>query len=203
MPPAKTTLRFVLISCILYAVLMAPWPGLRSGVGSAYRACGNAIFGGMSDRGTISYRVHPEPHENIDTQVVLINRETNKGTKLKSSSRYTIYHRPALVASLVLATPMPWRRKYKALIAGLILTYALILLGQGLWLIEYGSRDAVAIFDTGPTQIAVVRTLNKILVNIPTTHLVFPVLIWAVVAVRRDDWITVEPTAETASGEAR
>lgn len=203
MPPARVTARFVLVCCVLYAGFMAPWPGLEAAVARAYRAYGNAVFGHMSERGTISFRPHPEPRENIDTQVVLINRPTGKGTKLGSSSRYTIYHRPALVASLVLATPMPWRRKYKALIAGLVMTYALIALGQAMWLVDYGSREAVGIFEPGPTQSAVVRTVNKVLVNIPTTHLVFPVLIWVLVAVRRDDWLATEQPAAAQSRNPR
>jgi exosortase/archaeosortase len=100
----------------------------------------------------------------------------------------TGYLPTAEVLALILATPIPWVRKWKALLAGLVLVHVLVLLRVLVVLIfGFSAAGAVALFHPGPlARSALTMLFNVVAVGISFTY-VAPVFLWIAVAIRQQE----------------
>ena len=98
----------------------------------------------------------------------------------------------AFVASLILATPIPWSRRWRALLWGFVLVSACVLLRFVPWLFDsFSKNDPINLFALDPFWRRVVRHGYKFLVLGVAGAYVLPLPIWALVSFRRGDWATV------------
>jgi hypothetical protein len=117
----------------------------------------------------------------------------DKNKQLKAGSfdvntRYRGYIPTVLLISLVLASPVPWKRRLFALIAGLILITAFIMLKQWIHLvficqqIEWLKMDDFSARQKSITEFVYLNYINTIGPSLFVT-----VVVWLVVTFRIDD----------------
>jgi hypothetical protein len=129
----KTLGCFVLRFAVLFALLVWPWPGLRSTVSAGLRAQVRLLLGAMLPRQ--SFRVEPYSevrHSNLDTLVVMADQKkvgsaggpSAVGITFDSASQ--VWMPFAMLIALTLAAPLPWANRFKALLVGGLVIQALV-----------------------------------------------------------------------------
>jgi hypothetical protein len=195
MQPPKTTKRlitgFFLRLVLAYAAFMAAWPLLKTPYSAWHRTAGNACLSPITSRGVISFQRAPGNDPVRDT-VIYIQDPQTPGAELlvPISARYTGYMPTAFTASLILATPIPWRRRFTALLIAMILVHVFILGWLTLSLIDEMSNPAA------PFQLAQFTEMDKRILRFVVTNFVesviatayvVPIFIWIIAAFRRRD----------------
>ena len=103
---------------VFNALLMVPWPGVREAYGTLYRGMGNLLFRTFGSSGRVYFSaVDPPPtdKDHKDTLLVLENlRSGGRSTPMERNVRKDGYLPTAFAVSLILATPVPWRRRLVA-----------------------------------------------------------------------------------------
>ncbi|MFQ5458959.1 MAG: hypothetical protein ACE5FC_11000, partial [Myxococcota bacterium] len=206
MPPPEKLAKFFLASLVVYAVLMAPWPGLQRGYAAVFRAAGNVClsrfwFWPQSSVRFMDIRsIRPgdlapgapefAPTAEMDTLMELRTRGTPQVGYLRTSSRYVGYSPMVLMVALLVATPLPWPRRARALLWGMLLIHAFIALRVTLTLTANGfaADKAYALFHPGRFVTGLLTRTETILSDDPAASYVIPVFIWLLVAFRPRLW---------------
>lgn len=213
MPPSKLLIRFFLFAALLFAVLMAPWPGLERGYAALFRTGGDVLFSrtywfwtqgrvrfldldaedlvGQINAvipGQLPPGVKPPPSSGVkDTLMVLMNTSTPASTgQLRTSSRYIAYVPTVMVMALILATPLSKSRRIRALVWGFVGIHAFVALRVSLTLAAKGfaAEKVYALVDLGPTLSGMLRRCETLLSDDPTISFVVPAFLWFVLAMR-------------------
>ncbi len=98
---------------LVYGVLMGLWPVVRGGYRELFRTGGESFFGAL---GSIRFEGLPQAEGLNDTKIFVTNRTSGQSTWIKVSSRHVGYASTAAVLGLILASPIPWSRRVRALI---------------------------------------------------------------------------------------
>lgn len=195
MLPIKTPKRIIsglfLRLILVYTVLMAAWPLLKGPYSAWHRAVGNTCLSLITSRGIISFQRAPVDDVVRDTVIHIQDRRTPGAELLVPiSARYTGYMPIAFTVSLVLATPIPWRRRVASLIIAVILAHLFILIWLALSLLDEMSNPA-APFQLDQFTDIDKRILRFIVTNfvesVIATAYVVPIFIWIIAAFRRKD----------------
>lgn len=209
-PAAMFLLRFLLV----FLLLLAPLSVTKRAYASLLRFGGTCLFASFPPNGTVhffptstltpedvpkGYKL-PAPDRGLDIHLKLTSRSSRTHmTILHTNSRYIAYVPTAFVAALILATPIPWPRKWRALLWGMLLVSAFVALKFAVWLVfAFARNDPVAMFHFGPFGRGVMRHLYSVIVTgVPGTY-IFPLPIWILVTFRRADWprLTQPPTTK-------
>ena len=109
-------------------------------------------------------------------------------------SRDAGYGPAVLITALILATPIPWRRRCVALCWGIPLVHGFAALQFALTLLLIGTQSGVSLYVLSPfwhkaLAVSVAISQNR------TTWLVAPIPIWILVSFRRSDWLAILGTA--------
>jgi hypothetical protein len=185
-PPARRIAGFGLRFLLVYGVLVAAWPLLARFYRPAYCALGNVLFGG----GEASARFRPlAGAKDLDVEV----RLTKRGPPLvsavmKNDSRLVGYMPLISLVALVLASPIPWKRRRTALGLGLVLVTAFVAVRMSIPIRRDFSRpDALQVHQPGAFGRWLLDVSERALLDAPASFFVVPVLIWVLVALRRED----------------
>jgi hypothetical protein len=185
-------LGFLLRFVAIFGLLIAPWPGLNQAYSRYFQSLGQMVFNpaGETQRMVIfspaSGRI-----PGMDTRMVLENAaladSTGRGLveSTEIDSRSIGWVPTALTVALVLATPIPWRRRLVALAGGLVLIHLFIFFTLQSW-IWNNSTDLSLLALSGFAQ-RVVGELNYALMNQLGVSFSVPVIIWILVTFRRQD----------------
>lgn len=164
---------------IVFGLLMAPWPGVFRAYAPAYRATGNLLFGSFGTQGTVQLRdaARRDPHH--DTELVLRNWQTD-AEKVYAGSSMKAYEPTAFLTALILATPIPWRRRWRAAAWGLGIVCVYAALRTGVFLLfAFSGNDDLAVFSPGPLGRSVISFLYWVLGESYAGSLIVPLPIWA------------------------
>ena len=187
--------RFV---CV-YALLLAPWPGGDELYGAYFRAMGEMVFARESGNRIVLFEFHPVQHgfTTLNTRMTMGNRalvdSTGKGpaAMVELDTRSIGWVPTALTIALILASPIPWRRRALALLAGLILVHAFILLTIQAWIWNHAPDLSLA--TTTPFWSVVTDGLEYTLLTQLGASFSVPVLIWILVTFQRPDHEAKQP----------
>jgi len=126
---------------LLYALLIAPWPGLSEIYASFYQAAVQiAIISTDPERSVLVAPAGRSPGSDdrpaLDTHILTRMPGAPRASKaggleLIRSSRYSGYLPTILTLALILATPLPWRRRAAALCGGLLLVTLFVAIMPG------------------------------------------------------------------------
>lgn len=183
MLPSRSISGFVVRFLLLYGVLVALWPMLSSGYASLFRSGGELVLGRFGSGGLVRFRDLPQPEGMDDTRILLKARGSHEWTWMKLSTRHVGFTSTAVLVALVLATPVPWRRRARALLWAMLLIHLfitlrlLIMIAFGMSLNESGADALPDSFlarclAAGSLSVSVGQGLSYIA----------PVLIWVLVA---------------------
>jgi hypothetical protein len=186
MLPSKPVKTFCACFLLFFGLSLVPWPGLPAVCGDYFRAVGRLVF--VSDTGPRSLEFGSL--EDHDTRIVIINRGLMKPdgsgpVRNLDLDSFNFTWRPvSLLLALILASPVSWPRRMRALVAGgvCLQMFLLFVLGFAIW---EESTD-VALVSLSPFWKQAADNSAHVLVG--QLNIAAPFLIWLVVTFRREDF---------------
>lgn len=190
MLPARAIGRFVLILGFSYALLMWPWPGVQSTYASGFRAGYQLLLGSYGREGSVQFIATEGTDKVNDTGLIFRNRRTGKELWAKLSSGLG-YAPAAFFTALLLATPLPLRRRARAFVWGMLLLHAVVALTLYLYIVHvFGSQPKLSTDLLSPFWQKTLGDLVRLVLTVSFYGLATATLVWALVTFRRDD---IEP----------
>lgn len=189
---SKTLVLFLVKAALIYGVLSLPFSFYDASYGKFYRKMAGSFFSSFRETGFVRFREMPDPAK---TRVNLGNKlQIRPGGKAHTAfvdinTRYLGYIPTILIASLALASPVPWKRRLIALAAGLILVTLMIMFKQWialLWLSEVSPFLELTHF-TGLGK-KILTFLNTFIAESSSSLLYFVVGVWLLVTFRISDF---------------
>ena len=183
----------------LYVLLIVPWPGSRDFYGSYLCAVAKTVLSTNSGRRILRFEQVPKAKRNrtLDTRITVANREqldasgSGRAVMLDFDSRGIGWMPTALLLSLVISTPIPWRRRAWAVFWGLLAIHAFVLfsLEAYIWN-ESDTSSGLDLVTFSPFWKTVGNGLEETLITQLGASFVVPMLVWILVTFRADDiWI--------------
>ena len=178
----------MMLALLIYCLLIVAWPGMIDGYRWCFRAGGNLVFSSFG-----SSAVYFEPFSSNeygkDTTLTLVKQRPFRARGATEISVSYIGYRPtAFMLALVLATPVPWRRKLYILFWCLVWLNIFVVLRVLLSLYaSFGGTDPRSLLMLGANTKFAVHVLHHIFVMAPAAHYMVPGFIWILVAFRRGD----------------
>ena len=178
---------FVIRLLMIYGVFCIPWPGVRQGYAALYRGAGNGLFGSFGSEGVVRFRPLQAGQGRFDSEIQVGKRGSPYLRTTQYDSTSAGYLPMAETIALVLATPIPWRRRWEALLYGVLLANGFVALRVYILLLHwFSSEQPWALYKPGQFWNEVLANVHGFTVPPACTFLV-PVLIWILVTFRRED----------------
>jgi hypothetical protein len=99
----------------------------------------------------------------------------------------------ALLVCLVLCSPIPWRRRLRSLLIGLLLVQVFVACRVAVLIAFALSKETpLQLYHPGPLVLGVMRWLYDTLTKGNTLSFAAPLLFWVLVSFRREDWKLLE-----------
>jgi len=199
---AGFTLRFVLV----LTLLMLAWTCLKQPYAALYRGMGNLLFVRFGPEGRVLMRPSSTLGADHDTEIVLTNLRTGSEYSFAGSSRLQGFNPTTFLVSLIAATPVPLRRRGRALPWGLLWINGYIVAKLSVFLLfAFSGENALAQFTPGWVGRKALDFAYWVFVVSFAAWLIVPLPIWVLVTFRRGDWETILSTTRGASqrGDAR
>ena len=143
--PVKRVAGFFVLFLVFYGVLMAPWPGLGGAYAACFRATANLLFGSFAGQGSVRFAPAAGRGREADAEVTFTSPRTGAVGRVPVASRRMGYVPTAMLIGLVLATPLPWSRKVRALLWGFLLINGFVVLRVALVLLHTFSRESICL----------------------------------------------------------
>ncbi|MBN2562760.1 MAG: hypothetical protein JXQ75_17695 [Phycisphaerae bacterium] len=193
--PLRRIAGFFVRLLVFYGLLMVPWPGVDRVYAAYFRAGGNLVLGSFGSEGKVLFLPTGEDAPASHTDAMLTNRTTGSWRVSTYPNRYLGYAPTAALVSLVLATPVPWSRRWRALLWGLLLVHGFVVVRVALPLLkEFSEDNTLRQYSLSPFWRDVLDQVILILVTSPTSVFVAPIIIWVLVTFRRGDLEQWMPT---------
>ncbi|MEM6271441.1 MAG: hypothetical protein AAF998_18540 [Bacteroidota bacterium] len=207
----KPIRKFLLWFLGIYAALLVA--GHFAGVGDAYRslvqAMGNQVFQEWWSEGLVDFQPGNDPlQKDMDTVMLLLNREElgqarSSGTNVRVIKVYfstwqSGFLSTAFILALILASPVPNRRK--AVGAGLGLLAITLFVLFRLWvnlMFSWGENPQLGVVEYSSTTSRFIAFLDGIFVKHIVVSLVVPLVLWILIAFRREDWSRLVGSAQS------
>jgi hypothetical protein len=191
----KGIIRFLCLFLLVFGLLMAPWPGLGRAYRKFYIAGASFLFGSIGPTGTVTFE--PLPGSENDMNVTLYNRARTSPDggiariQTHHSSHHAGYMYVAFLSALILATPIPLRRKIWALFSGMILIHGLIAFKLALRIFHAFHNRPLSMFVMSKFSKRVLSISHQAFAVNVTFGFVVCVFIWILVCFRRKDWTMI------------
>ncbi len=193
---SKTLILFLLKALLIYGLLSAPLTFYDKSYGDFYRKVAGMFFSKFRDTGFVKFKEWKDPattHVNLGNYALVRQDGTSKTAYVDINTRYLGYLPTILLISLVIASPVSWKRRLLALISGLVLVMMLVMFKQWialLWLSHETPWLQLTNFTgTGKT---VLTFLNTFISVSSSSVLYFVVAIWLLVTFRVEDFKTTK-----------
>jgi hypothetical protein len=181
-------LGFMLRFGVIFGLLIAPWPRLNQLYSQYFQALGGMAFGPSagSDR-VVIFESASGHNAGLDTRITLENTallgSDGKGAakSVEVDSRSIGWVPTALTMALVLATPIPWKRRLAAFAGGIVLIHLFIYFTVQSWVWNASAMTLSAFWQRAAGE------LNYALMNQMGASFTVPVLVWILVTFRRQD----------------
>jgi len=184
--------KFLLVFLVSFAVLILPWHGLQGAYASFYRFLGNTCFGSFSPVAGIELQAlpadDPAAKQGRDTKMVFLHRASGISMPMAVDTRFQGYTPTAFVVALVLASPVPWRRRLRALVWCLAAMTFYVAVRQYIFI-------ASVIYHPAPWVSKLLDFAYWVVVESFAGVFIIPVMIWAAVTFRRADLDGLRGTA--------
>lgn len=191
----KGIIRFLCLFLLAFGLLMAPWPRLGRAYTRFYCTGAAFLFGSFGPTGTVAFE--PLHDTEYDLHVTLYHRAHMDpdgdviAIQTRHSSRHAGYMYAAFLAALILATPIPVRRKVWALLFGMILIHGLVALQLALRLLHAFNNGPFSMFELNAFFRRVLSISNQAFAVNVTFGFIVCVFIWILVSFRRRDWAMI------------
>ncbi|MCH8148970.1 MAG: hypothetical protein IH987_13490 [Planctomycetes bacterium] len=174
----------------LYVLLsVVPGDAVRDAYGKVFRAAGNRIFGTFGTRGVVRFRLHTEGPEGLDTAVFCRVRPNPHRRWVTCRAWDTGWRPAATFLALMLATPIPWSRWWRALGWGIAAVHVFVVL-RLLMLVIFGFCETPAefgLFSPSEYWLGIIEAAFHFVSIEPAGTIMAPIFIWILVSFRRGD----------------
>ena len=210
MRPPKQIVGFLLRCVLLYGILAVPWPAVQRAYSAAYAGVANSVFGSFGSGGRVRFQRPPNSVRPADLELVIRKRGAPQVGRAPHDPILTGYLAMVEVIALILATPVPWLRRCKALAWGMLLVHAYIWLRLEITLLHWFSGDSpLALYKPGPFWSKLLASAFELISVSPTSTFVVPIFIWILVSFRKSDFegwreaarLTTRGTEKASRGE--
>ncbi len=187
----KILLLFLVKATLLYTIFILLTPVLDGIYESAYRACGTFLYGRILKTGYVLYQPGKEKqftHISIANSLHVHPDGTTAVAKDDINTREQGYLDTILLISLVLASPVPWKRRLFSLFSGIILLSGFVMLKLWLhllaWCEHYSFLSLLNVTEASKNLIII---SHDILYPMIYPSLFFVVALWMLFTFRKDD----------------
>ncbi len=194
MPPWRRLSRFFLLLLFWYAAFQTLWHvgGAKRWYSAAFRSVGTQAFVGLSKVGgkwMVALLPAERPSDRLDTDLTLANSRTRAVARQPISTDLMAYTPLTITLTLILATPIGWRRRAWASVLGWLLATAWTAGGLVLLVVRaYGTPGTeITMYEWGPAALSVLGFLAETATVSTITPYVVPLFIWVLVTLRRGD----------------
>lgn len=197
---ARLLIRFVVGVTLTYALLVSPWPGFRRAYAVAFRAGCKAWTGPVGDNGFVRL-LPPDPGRPRTVRFLLQKRGAPAPVEVGVTDRHTGFLPTALFVALALGAPLPWSRRWRALLVGLpvLVAFTAVRVAVAVHSVFLVS-DAVALVSIGPTGRWIVSKISLVLLRWPLVSFTAPLVLWVLVTFRAEDVELLRRRAEAPRG---
>ncbi|MHC5111874.1 MAG: hypothetical protein ACYTHJ_18565 [Planctomycetota bacterium] len=184
----RLALGFLAKLALAYALLILPWPWFGDSFAASLRSAGNTMLGHFGHDGLIRFEKGPKDNETELTRLFLTNRRSGARAVRFLQTRHA-YLPFAVLSALILASPVPWSRKWKSMLAGWILIGGFVWFRIWLGVVDAFSEDhAIAVLELSAWMKTLVSSGVYMLLVSPEPSFVVPVVVWLMVTFRLSDW---------------
>jgi hypothetical protein len=185
--------RFACLFVLIYGAMIAPWPGWNTFYGDGFRLLCGTFLESTGPNRTVRFRASP-PGIPLDTEIVVADLGPKvadgrvKARLLRLDSRGVGWIPTALLFSLILSTPVPWKRRVWSLCLGMAAINAFIVFTAAVYI----WNESVAPLGEGATATAwFVRWVgagfeDTLVVQLGASFVV-PSVLWLLVTFNRGD----------------
>jgi hypothetical protein len=185
---------FFALLALINALLLIPWPWWTDAYARGFRNAANVLFDSIGSQGRVQFEPGENPAAIEESQVVLRNLGSGAKARMAFSCRLTGWLPTALTAALIMATPLPWRRRIAALVAGLVLVHVFIAVRVWILLIKvFSAPDTLAVYSPAPLVRGLVSALADVISISLIGAFLGPLVIWMLVAFLRSAWDAEPP----------
>lgn len=189
----RQIIRALAVFAVAYGLLMAAWPVWGAAYVKLYSAAAAGLFGSPGRQALV--RFSPSTETIDEVKVTFYDRRRRDGygrlvplMRIAHDVRYGDYIYTAFVTALVLATPIPWKRKGWALVGALALMHVFMAFRLGILILYLLSSERVALLALNRFwSSALSLGMQVFTINI-LPGFVVGILIWFLVSFRRRDW---------------
>lgn len=188
----KGIIRFCYLFLLAFGLLMAPWPRVGKAYTRFYSTGATFLFGSFGPTGIVCFE--PLSDSEYDMHVTLYNRARpvpDGGVariQTHHNSRHAGYMYVAFLTALIMATPIPWRRKGWALFWGTILIHVLVASKLALRISHAFSNEPLSMLVLNPFYRRVLSITHQAFAINVTFGFIACVFIWILVSFRQRDW---------------
>lgn len=194
---------FLLRFLVLYIALMIPWPGVETAYRAVYVKGAALLYGNLGEHYGVTGKEPASGSKGPDVEISVPRFDMGGRLTPSVSSREVGYLSTAIIVSLMLATPVAWRRRLWILSLGLALT-CLFVIVRLLPLVIYTRTAEAGILsgavEPGTFHVAVAAVVKFVGFGQPMSYIV-PIIIWILVAVRRDVVVQLLPELARSAAE--
>jgi hypothetical protein len=197
----KPIKKFVLVLIASYGILLAAghWAGLDVAYQNFIRSAGNSIFQEMWSDGLADFQEGTDPlQKGMDTVILLVNKKELGKARAENRSVNVIkvyfstwqsgFLSTAFLLALVMASPVPPRRKLIACGVGLLLITLFVLFR--LWinlLFSFDENPKLEVVDLSSFVSGLVHFLDAVFVKHIVVSFVVPLGIWILITFGKGD----------------
>ena len=182
---------FVSRLVLIYVLLLLPWPGLNEAYGRFLRDLGQAVFAREpAERHELIFEAAENDSPDAqDSRVVIINRAlmapdgSGPVRYLHFDAQHFGKSPMILLIALILATPVSWGRRLRALLLGTLSLHGVLLCLLGVGILNEATE--ISLLTLSPFWKAIASGCSEVLTG--QISLVIPVLVWILVTFRRED----------------
>lgn len=191
--PARIVLLFLAKFLVVTVLLSLAFRWIGPTYLAGFRLAANLAIPSMGTNCNVSFKNLPDDSRYRsryhDTEMVLRNEQTRVSRTKVLGARVTAYVPTVMLIALVLATPVPWPRRGRALAWGLVILQVVILIRVAVAVLFVVSRDEVlGVMALGPFAEYVVVSLFNALTRSTLSSYVIAAIIWIAVTFRRAEW---------------
>ena len=186
---------------LYWGVLVLAWPLFAPLFRPLYCAVGNLALDHGQARA--SFEVTEKIDGDHDVDITLRKAGTKVTAKMYTSSRLSGYLPLISFVAFCLATPVPWKRRQKALLWGLVFIALFILLRM--WVPirrDFSNPNELQVYDPGALMRWWVGILERAFVNAPASWFIVPIFVWVGTAFQRSDWELLDGGTSGAEGRS-
>jgi len=186
---SHSAVAFGLRSLVLYVLLVFPWPGAVELYSSVFRGIANATCSDAFSGARVRFDPMQTPAGTLNTELTLLNRSNQAFVRKNITPWRTGYLPTATTIALLLALPIPFRRRCTLLIGaviavhGFIVARVFILVANGL-----NEPTPAATLSLGPAASRMLTNANSIFVETTTVTFVIPAIIWLAITIASGTW---------------